>query len=170
MSTIKNGQIWLYCHFNKIIKGTGTSFQSPAFSQKHVTNVCHTPHQYLTKQDLRFKRKKHKCNLHYAAMLMMTSQILKSAGFTKTQKSRYLENEALFFLQIKKFINYTSGATLWQKLVLQETFNIVSLISFRNHTVTQFFITHLTNSIYLSMNNLCYECSQDAQGAQTKIK
>ena len=38
---------------------------------------------------------------------MMTSQILKSAGFTKTQKSWYLKNETLFFLQIKKFINYT---------------------------------------------------------------
>ena len=33
---------------------------------------------------------------------MMTSQILKSAGFAKTQKSRYLENETLFFLQIEK--------------------------------------------------------------------
>ena len=32
---------------------------------------------------------------------MMTSQTLKSAGFTKTEKSRYLENETLFFLQIK---------------------------------------------------------------------
>ena len=59
-----------------------------------------------------FKRNKHKWNLHYAAMLMMTSQILKSAGFTRTQKSRYLENETLFFLQIKKFINYTSSAAL----------------------------------------------------------
>ena len=29
MSTIKNGQISLSCHFNKIIKGPGTSFQSP---------------------------------------------------------------------------------------------------------------------------------------------
>ena len=29
-------------------------------------------------------------------------------------KSRYLENKT-FFLQIKKFINYTSRATLWQK-------------------------------------------------------
>ena len=33
---------------------------------------------------------------------MMTSQILKSAGVTKAQKSRYLENKTLFFLQIKK--------------------------------------------------------------------
>ena len=43
---------------------------------------------------------------------MMTSQVLKSAGFTKTQKSRYLEKETLFFLQIKKFINYISNAAL----------------------------------------------------------
>ena len=44
MKTIKNGQILLYCHFNKIIKEPGTSFQSPAFNQKHVRNVCHTAH------------------------------------------------------------------------------------------------------------------------------
>ena len=35
-------------------------------------------------------------------MLMTTSKILKSVDFTKTQKSRYLESETLFFLQIKK--------------------------------------------------------------------
>ena len=34
----------LYCYFNKIIKGPETSFQSPALSQKHVSNVCHTTH------------------------------------------------------------------------------------------------------------------------------
>ena len=38
----------------------------------------------------------------------MTSQILKSVDFTKTQKSRYLENET-FFLQIKNaLITYQS--------------------------------------------------------------
>ena len=37
-------------------------------------------------------------------MPMMMSQILKSVGFTKTQKSRYLKNATLFFLQIKKII------------------------------------------------------------------
>ena len=42
MSTIKNGQSLLYCHFNKIMKGPGTSFQSPALSQKLVRNICHT--------------------------------------------------------------------------------------------------------------------------------
>ena len=47
-------------------------------------------------------------------MPMMTSQIVESVDFIKTQKSRYLENE-IFFLQIKKFINYLSRVTLWQK-------------------------------------------------------
>ena len=61
---------------------------------------------------LEFKRKKRKSKLHYPAMLVMTSRILKSVSFTKTQKSRYLENKTLFFLQIKKFINYTSSAIL----------------------------------------------------------
>ena len=41
-SAIKNGRISLYCHFNKMIKRPGTSFQSLALSQKHVRNVCHT--------------------------------------------------------------------------------------------------------------------------------
>ena len=29
----------MYCHFDKNIKEPGTSFQSPAFSQKHAKNV-----------------------------------------------------------------------------------------------------------------------------------
>ena len=48
-----------------------------------------------------------KCNFHYAAMSMMTSQIFQSMNFTETQKSKYLQNETLFYLQIKKIINYT---------------------------------------------------------------
>ena len=45
---------------------------------------------------------------------MMTSQILKAVDFTKTQKSRYMENETFF----KQKNNYRSRATLWQKIVL----------------------------------------------------
>ena len=33
---------------------------------------------------------------------MMTSQILRSVDFTKTQKSRFLENKTSCFLEIKK--------------------------------------------------------------------
>ena len=47
---------------------------------------------------LGFKVNKRKCNFHYVTMPMMMSEILKSVDFTKTQKSRYLKNETLFFL------------------------------------------------------------------------
>ena len=36
----------------------------------------------------------------------MTLQSLESVDLAETQKSRYLENETLFFLQIKKIIIY----------------------------------------------------------------
>ena len=45
-------------------------------------------------------------------MSMVMPQILKAVDFTKTQKCRYFKNDALFFLQIKKFINYSSKAIL----------------------------------------------------------
>ena len=51
-------------------------------------------------------------NFHYIAMSMVMPQILKAVDFTKTQKCRYFKNDALFFLQIKKFINYSSKAIL----------------------------------------------------------
>ena len=65
-------------------------------------------------------------------MSMMTSQFLKFVNFTKIQKSRYLENEKLFFLQIKKFINYTS---LMAKniFIVEVTFKIYLHISHLNH-------------------------------------
>ena len=44
MLTMKNGQISLYCCFDKIIKGPGTNIQSSVLSQKHVRNVFHTAH------------------------------------------------------------------------------------------------------------------------------
>ena len=60
---------------------------------------------------------------------MMTSHILKSVDFTEIQKSRYLENKAFFFFQIKKLINYISKATLWQKnsFVAEVTFKLNAL-------------------------------------------
>ena len=75
---------------------------------------------------IRFTRNKYKGNFHYVTMPMMTSQILKSADFTETQKCTYLKNETWFFLQIKKIINYTSKATLLQKnsFAAEITFNL----------------------------------------------
>ena len=40
--------------------------------------------------------------------------IMTLQDFTETQKPRYLKNETLF-LQKKKFVNYISRATSWQK-------------------------------------------------------
>ena len=42
-------------------------------------------------------------------MPLMMSKNLKSVDFTLTQKSRYLENKILFFLQIKKLIITLQG-------------------------------------------------------------
>ena len=100
MSAIKNGQISLYCHFNKIIQGPGTSFQSAELSQENVRNVYHISN----------------CNFHYVAILMMMSQILKSVDFTKTQKSRYLESKTLFFSWNKKDLSITHYRLLYGKI------------------------------------------------------
>ena len=54
---------------------------------------------------LGLKRKTHKCNFHYVALLMMSSKIL---------KFRYLQNETLFFLKIKNSLN-THEALLYDK-------------------------------------------------------
>ena len=48
----------------------------------------------------------------------MVSQILKYIDSLKIQKSKYLKNEALPFLQIEKFIHYTLRAAIRQKLFL----------------------------------------------------
>ena len=62
---------------------------------------------------------------------MVTSQILKSVDFIKTQKSKYLEDETFFSLIKKKIINYTLRAASWQKNVflLELTFKSQNLLS-----------------------------------------
>ena len=67
-------------------------------------------------------------NFHYVAMSMMTSQIQKPVYLAKAQKSRYLENEALFFLKIKQFINYKSrGFMAKHSFVAEVTFKFEKL-------------------------------------------
>ena len=70
---------------------------------------------FWLEKKLKLKKNKHKCNLHYAAMPMMTSQILKSVNFTETQKSRYLENEILFSSSNKKKLLITHQGLLYNK-------------------------------------------------------
>ena len=61
------------------------------------------------------------CSFPYAAMSMMTSKILQFVDLTTTQKSKYLKNKT-FFLQIKKFINYTSRTSFGNSFVAELTF------------------------------------------------
>ena len=58
-----------------------------------------------------FKRNKQKCNFQYAAMSMLWWRHKTwNMGISQKQKSRYIENQTLFFLQIRKLINNTSRA------------------------------------------------------------
>ena len=68
-------------------------------------------------------------------MSIMTSQILQFVDFTKTQKSKYLESETLLFLQVKKFINYTSRANFF---LVEVTFDdtVKPTISILSYTPT----------------------------------
>ena len=97
MSTIKNDQISLYCHFNKIIKEPGTSFQSSALSQKYVKNVCHTAYWCLTK--FRFDSTWDSKEISISVTSLCSNDYV---DFIKTQKSRYLEYETLFFSSNQK--------------------------------------------------------------------
>ena len=71
-------------------------------------------------------------------MPMVTSHILKSVDFTKAQKSRYLERETLVFLQIKKFLYYTSRTTYGKNVFVAEVtfkdekFGCVKKLNFSN--------------------------------------
>ena len=61
--------------------------------------------------------------------LMIASRILRFVDFTKTQKSKYLKKETLFFLQIKKFINYTTREKYFMArntFVAEVTFNTMN--------------------------------------------
>ena len=104
MSTIKNGEISLYFYFNKIMNGPGTNFQSPALSQQHVRNVCHTAHKYLTK--FHFDSTQDSKEISIMQLPLCSNDYddvtdFEICEFHKNTKSRYLENET-FFLQIKK--------------------------------------------------------------------
>ena len=101
MSTIENGKILLYCHFNKIIKGAGNSFQYPVLSQKHVRNVCHTVTHF---HKFHFKRTLNSKEISISVTFIKSNVYDDVTYFEicrfhkKTQKSSCPENETLFFL------------------------------------------------------------------------
>ena len=94
------------CHFNKIIKVSVTSFQSPALSQKHVRKVCCTSHYYLTKFHFDSTQDTREISINVTSIT--TSQIFKSMDFREIQISRYLENKT-FLLQIKNSLITNQG-------------------------------------------------------------
>ena len=55
---------------------------------------------------------------------MMTSQILRITDSSKAQKSKYLENEILFFFQIRTSIHDTLRSIFCHKIGLQEEVTI----------------------------------------------
>ena len=65
-------------------------------------------------------------------MSVMTPQILKFVDFTKTQRSRYIENQTLFFLQIKVKLLITQQGLLYGKNIFaaEVTFKNVNIILF----------------------------------------
>ena len=114
MSTIKNGRISLYCHFNKIIKDAGTSFQSPALIPKHVRNVCNTRHQSLTK--FYFDSTLDSKEISVGVTLLCSNAYddvidFKICAFHKNTKIQISRKQSIF-LEIITFINYTSIAGL----------------------------------------------------------
>ena len=62
------------------------------------------------------------CNFH-VSMPLMTSQILKSVDFTKTQKSRYLENEMRFSNKKINSLHIKSYFMPKNNFVLEVVFN-----------------------------------------------
>ena len=127
MLTIKNCQILLYYHFNKIRKAWNQfplSSLEPQTCQKYFSYSIIVTDQVSFSECLGFKRNKHKRKFHYLVMPMMMSQILKSVDFTKAQKSRYLENKILFLLQIKK-MDITKPCTHLFYPALCNTLNVI---------------------------------------------
>ena len=59
---------------------------------------------------------------------MITSQILKIVDFTKTQKFKYLADETLFFLQIKKSL-----------ITLQRLLYGKNEVNFKNTSLVEYF-------------------------------
>ena len=89
MSTIKNDQISLHCHFNKIIKEPGTSFQSPALRQKYVRKCFSYSTLVFDKisfqQSLGFKGNKHKCKYYCEVGIIIAINLLLKLAVSSIQ-------------------------------------------------------------------------------------
>ena len=95
-------------------------------------------------------------------MCMMTSQIFKFFDFTKTQKTRYLENETLFFLKIKKSLithqgllydknnlkaEVTSNVNLFKQKNINQMFDKIQMILMMKKSISNNRISRLKNTL-----------------------
>ena len=104
MLTIKNCQISLYCHFNKIIKKPGASFQSSILSQKYARNICLTVYQYLAKFLFQSAQDSKEISISGNSTTNNASDDVtdfKICGFHESAKLQ-ISREQNIFLQIKK--------------------------------------------------------------------
>ena len=143
MSTIKNGQISLYCNLIKIIKGAGTSFQSPTVKQNHVRNVCHTAHQYLTE-----------CHFDSTQKLYGDVPDFEINGFLKNTKIQISRERNIFF-QIIMLV--THQGLLCGKNSFEAEVNFKFYIEFQVQIqpILVYIIFHTTSSGQINFANYC---------------
>ena len=78
----------------------------------------------------------------------MTSHILKFMDFTKACKSRYLKNEALFSLQINKFINYTKCYFMAKNTFVEKGV----ILPYQSHMISHWQVVNVTISLQINLN------------------
>ena len=106
--TIRNGQILLYFGFNRIIKGPGIIFQSPALSRKHVRKFFHTVHQHLTKSRFDSTQDPKEISITVNSIMQQClSQYFEFHKSIKIQISR--EQSIIFYLNKKIHILHIKG-------------------------------------------------------------
>ena len=125
MLTIKNCQFSLYCHFNKIIKEPGISFQSPVLSQKHVRNVSHTAYQYLKKfifQSAQDSKEINRTGNYTTSNAYNDVTDFKICGFHKSTKNLdILRTKYYFFFKLKKYVLLNHVPTSSSQLISAST-------------------------------------------------
>ena len=107
MSTITNREISIYCCFNKIIKGSRTSFQSPALSEKFVRNVCRPAHQYLTR--FHFDSTQDSKEISISATSVMQHCLVSQVDFTKKTKFQISREQKMFTSNKKNYQLHIKG-------------------------------------------------------------
>ena len=78
----------------------------------------------------------------------MTSHTLKFVDFTKVCKSRYLKNEALFSLQINKFINYTKCYFMAKNTFVEKGV----ILPYQSHIILHWQVVNVTISLQINLN------------------